>query len=183
MLRALLITFAIIVSVAAFAQPIDPSLFGGLHWRLVGPFRGGRALAVTGVPGSPEKFYQGTVGGGVWVTENAGRTWTPIFDKQPTASIGAIAVAPSDPNIIYVGSGEADMRSDIQQGNGMYKSTDSGKTWTHIGLSDSRQIGKILVDPKDPNTVSWLRWATNTARMPSAAFLSPQTAARAGRNR
>ncbi len=153
MLRSLLVLSALAATFVASAQPVDPSLFGGLHWRLVGPFRGGRALAVAGVPGSPEKFYQGTVGGGVWVTENAGRTWTPIFDKQPTASIGAIAVAPSDPNVIYVGSGEADMRSDIQQGNGMYKSTDAGKTWSRIGLEDSRQIGKILVDPKDPNIV------------------------------
>jgi len=131
----------------------DSALFGGLHWRLIGPFRGGRALAVTGVPGSPEKFYFGSVGGGVWETDNAGRTWTPIFDSQPVASIGWIAVAPSDPNVIYVGSGEADMRADIQQGDGMYKSTDGGKSWTHIGLDDTRQIGKILIDPKDPNVV------------------------------
>ncbi len=135
------------------AQPYDSSYFAGLHWRLIGPFRGGRALAVTGVPGQPEKFYFGAVGGGVWESDNAGRTWNPIFDKVHTASIGAIAVAPSDPNVVYVGTGEADMRSDIQQGNGMYKSVDAGKTWTHIGLEDTRQIGKVLIDPKDPNTV------------------------------
>ncbi len=134
-----------------FAQ--TDNLYGGLHWRMIGPFRGGRALAVCGVPGSPESFYFGAVGGGVWKTQNAGRTWTPIFDKESSASIGAIAVAPSDPNIVYVGSGEADMRSDIQQGDGMYRSDDAGRTWTHIGLEDSRQIGKVLVDPKDPNTV------------------------------
>ena len=131
----------------------DQSPLGDLHWRLAGPFRGGRALAVTGVPGQPEKFYFGSVGGGVWVTENAGRTWKPIFDKIPVASIGSIAVAPTDPDVIYVGTGEADMRSDIQQGSGMFKSTDGGKTWTSIGLKDTRQIGKILVDPKNPNTV------------------------------
>ena len=129
------------------------NLLGGLHWRLIGPFRGGRALAVTGVPGTPEKFYFGAVGGGVWMSENAGRTWVPVFDKEPVASIGAIAVAPSDPNVLYVGSGEADMRADIQQGDGMYKSTDAGKTWTNIGLADTRQIGKVLVDPRDPNVV------------------------------
>ena len=128
-------------------------LFGGLQWRLVGPFRGGRALAVTGVPGEPEHFYFGAVDGGVWESKNAGRTWDPIFDGQPVASIGAIAVAPSAPKTIYVGSGEADMRSDIAAGNGMYKSVDGGKTWTHIGLDDSQQIGKIVVDPNDANVV------------------------------
>ena len=128
-------------------------MFGGLSYRLIGPFRAGRAVACTGVPGDPDKFYFGSVGGGVWESDNDGRTWTPIFDQEQVASIGAIAVAPSDPNVIYVGSGEADMRSDIQQGNGVYKSTDAGKTWTRIGLEDSRAIGKILVDPHDPNTV------------------------------
>ncbi len=135
------------------AQTYDSSLLSGLQWRLVGPFRGGRTLAVTGVPGEPERFYFGAVGGGVWRSDNAGRTWDPIFDGQPVASIGAIAVAPSSPDVLYVGSGEADMRSDISYGNGMYKSADGGKTWTRIGLEDSRQIGRILVDPKDPNLV------------------------------
>jgi photosystem II stability/assembly factor-like uncharacterized protein len=135
------------------AQPFDPSLFDGLRWRLVGPFRGGRTITATGVPGAPDRFYFGAVGGGVWRTDNAGRTWEPIFDSQPIASIGAIALAPSDPNVIYVGSGEADMRSDISYGNGMYKSADGGKTWSRIGLEDTRQIGRILVDAKDPNLV------------------------------
>jgi len=135
------------------AQPLDPALFSGLSWRLVGPFRGGRAVTATGVPGHPERFYFGSVGGGVWRTDNAGRTWEPIFDSQPVASIGAIAVAPSDPNVLYVGSGEADMRSDISYGNGMYKSTDGGKTWARIGLEGTRQIGRILVDPHDPDLV------------------------------
>jgi photosystem II stability/assembly factor-like uncharacterized protein len=135
------------------AKPIDPKLFQELRWRLIGPFRGGRTLAVTGVRGQPEVYYFGSVGGGVWKTNDAGRTWKSIFDSQPIASIGAIAVAPSDSNVIYVGSGEADMRSSISYGDGMYKSTDEGKTWTHIGLRDSRQIGRILVDPQDPNIV------------------------------
>ncbi len=135
------------------AQHVDPKLFQELRWRSIGPFRGGRVLAVTGVRGQSELFYFGSVGGGVWKTNDAGRTWKPIFDSQPIASIGAIAVAPSDPNVIYVGSGEADMRSSISQGNGMYKSADGGKTWTHIGLEDSRQIGRILVDPRDPKRV------------------------------
>ena len=134
-------------------QQIDPGLFSGMHWRMIGPFRGGRAITATGVPGQPSVFYFGAVGGGVWKTTNAGRTWTPIFDAEPIASIGAIAVAPSNPNVIYVGSGEADMRDDISYGNGMYKSTDAGNTWTRIGLEDSRQIGRIVVDPRNPDRV------------------------------
>jgi len=132
---------------------INPALFGGLKWRMVGPFRGGRVNAVTGVPGQPNTFYFGSVGGGVWKSTNAGRTWNPIFDSQSVASIGAIAVAPSNPQIIYVGTGEADMRDSIQFGDGMYKSTDAGKTWTHIGLETTRQIGRVIVHPRDPNTV------------------------------
>lgn len=135
------------------AQEFPPSLYSGLHWRLLGPFRGGRSNAVAGVPGHPDTFYFGAVGGGVWKSENAGRTWTPIFDTQPIASIGAIAVAPSNTDTVYVGTGEADMRSQISFGNGMYKSTDGGKTWTHIGLENTRQIGRILVDPHDANII------------------------------
>ena len=130
-----------------------PSVSGDLHWRLLGPFRGGRVLAVAGVPGQPQHFYFGAVNGGVWETQDAGRTWQPIFDGQPVGSIGAIAVAPSDPKVIYVGTGEADMRSDIAQGDGMYRSRDGGKSWTRIGLADSQQIGRILVDPRDAATV------------------------------
>jgi photosystem II stability/assembly factor-like uncharacterized protein len=142
-----------VVGAAAASTParVDASYFGSLHWRLAGPFRGGRALAVTGVPGQPDRFYFGAVDGGVWESRNAGRTWDPIFDAEPVGSIGAIAIAPSDTNTIYVGTGEADMRSDIAAGNGMYKSTDGGKTWTHIGLDDTRQIGSIVVDPHDAN--------------------------------
>ncbi len=135
------------------AQPLNPSLYSSLSWRLIGPFRGGRVTAVTGVPGQPNHFYFGSVGGGVWETRNAGRTWDPIFDKEPVASIGAIAVAPSDPSVIYVGSGEADIRASFSTGNGMYKSTDAGKSWTHIGLEDTFQIGSVLVDPKNADVV------------------------------
>jgi photosystem II stability/assembly factor-like uncharacterized protein len=110
-------------------------------------------VAVTGVRGQPETYYFGSVGGGVWKTNDAGRTWNPIFDSQAIASIGAIALAPSDSRVVYVGSGEADMRSSISYGNGMYKSADGGKNWTHIGLEDSRQIGRIIVDPRDANKV------------------------------
>ncbi|HLY60599.1 MAG TPA: hypothetical protein VKV95_07510 [Terriglobia bacterium] len=135
------------------AQQFDPNLFSAMRWRMIGPFRGGRALTATGVPGQPEVFYFGAVGGGVWKTTNGGQVWKPIFDHEPIASIGAIAVAPSDPNVIYVGSGEADMRSDISYGNGIYKSTDAGATWTHIGLEDSWQFGRILIDPGNPDIV------------------------------
>ena len=134
-------------------QKFDQKIFGEMRWRSIGPFRGGRSLAVTGVRGQPEVYYFGSVGGGVWKTNDAGRTWNPIFDGEPIASIGAIAVAPSDANVIYVGSGEADMRSSISYGNGMYKSTDAGKRWSHIGLEDSRQIARIVVDPDDSERV------------------------------
>ena len=134
-------------------QQFDPSLFAGMRWRMIGPYRGGRAVAVAGIPGQPNVFYFGAVCGGVWKTTNAGRTWTPIFDSQPVASIGAVAVAPSDPNVVYAGSGEADFRSDICSGNGVYKSMDAGRTWMRIGLEDTRHIGRILVDPHDPNIV------------------------------
>jgi photosystem II stability/assembly factor-like uncharacterized protein len=132
---------------------IDPGLYSSLRWRSIGPFRGGRVNGVSGVPGQPNVFDMGSVGGGVWKTTNAGRTWNPIFDSQPIASIGAIGVAPSAPDTVYVGTGEADMRSQISYGNGMYKSTDAGRTWTHIGLDATRQIGKVIVDPRDPNVV------------------------------
>ena len=145
--------FGGLVSQRAAGQEFDRSLFDGMRWRLIGPFRGGRALTAAGVPGHPNRFYFGAVGGGVWRTINAGRTWEPIFDGEPIASIGAIAVAPSNPDVIYVGAGEADMRSDISYGDGMYKSTDGGKTWTSVGLRDTRQIGRILVSPSNPDVV------------------------------
>ena len=137
----------------AASASVDPSLFQDLHWRSIGPFRGGRVLTVAGIPGDARHYYFGAVDGGVWATDDAGRTWRPIFDGEPAGSIGAIALAPSHPDTIYVGTGEADMRSDIAHGNGLYKSTDAGKHWSFIGLGDSRQIGRILVDPGNPNLV------------------------------
>jgi photosystem II stability/assembly factor-like uncharacterized protein len=133
------------------------SMLEGLHWRDVGPMRGGRSYAVAGNASAPDTFYMGSVGGGVWKTENAGRTWLPIADDPhtgiPIGSIGAIAVAPSNPDIIYVGTGEPDIRSQHSYGIGVFKSTDAGKTWRFIGLKETRQIGKIVVDPGDPNHV------------------------------
>ncbi len=138
----------------AFAQQHYPqSLYSALRWRLIGPFRGGRVNAVSGMPGRPNTFFYGSVGGGVWKSTNAGRTWVPVFDSQPVASIGAIAVAPSNPDIIYVGTGESDMRDSICPGDGVYKSSDGGATWKHIGLEATRQIGRVLVDPKNPEVV------------------------------
>jgi photosystem II stability/assembly factor-like uncharacterized protein len=131
------------------AQSSD--LFKELKWRDIGPYRGGRTKAAAGVPQQPNVFYIGVVHGGVWKTTDYGRTWVPIFDDQPTGSVGAIAVAPSDPNIIYVGSGEGLQRPDLSTGNGIYKSTDAGETWTHLGLRDGQQIPQIIVDPRNPD--------------------------------
>src|SRR5207302_1768504 len=119
----------------------------------IGPFRGGRTVAATGIPGKPSIFYIAPNNGGVWKTTDFGRTWTPIFDDQPTGSIGALAVAPSNPDIIFVGSGEGLRRPDLSTGDGIYKSTDGGQTWKHLGLRDGLQIGAILVDPHEPNRV------------------------------
>jgi len=137
----------------ARAQTIPPRAYGALRWRLIGPHRGGRVLAVAGVPGDPATFYFGAVDGGVWRTRNAGVTWEPLFDTQPIASIGALALAPSDPNVIYVGTGEASIRSDITYGAGVYKSSDGGAHWRAVGLADTRHIGKVLVDPRNPDVV------------------------------
>ena len=142
---------------AASAEPaaaaVNPSLFGALQWRDIGPYRGGRALAVTGVPGDPNTFYFGAVAGGVWKTTDGGDTWQPLTDGTPISSVGAIAVAPSNHDIIYVGTGEAAPRGNMTYGDGVYKSVDGGKTWSHIGLKDTRQIGALIVDPNNPDTV------------------------------
>ncbi len=122
-------------------------------WRLIGTFRGGRTRAVAGVPGHPDLFYIGQVNGGVWKSDDAGRTWNPIFDGQPTQSVGAIAVAPSDSRILYVASGEGLQRPDLSVGDGIYRSSDAGKTWEHLGLRDGQQIPALAVDPRDPNRV------------------------------
>jgi len=147
-----LATLALLATFAS-AQTVSPELYNGLKWRLIGPFRGGRAIAASGVPGSPTTFYFGSVSGGIWKTTDAGTVWSPIFDAQPTASIGALVVAPSNPKIIYAGTGESDIRSDMSSGDGVYKSVDGGETWTHIGLRDSRQISKIVVDPHNADVV------------------------------
>ncbi len=127
------------------------NLFQQLQWRMIGPFRAGRTVAVSGVVQQPNVYYMAPVNGGVWKSTDYGNTWSPLFDGQPTGSVGALAVAPSDPNIIYVGSGEGLQRPDLSVGNGIYKSSDAGKTWQHLGLRNGQQIGSIIVDPHDPD--------------------------------
>ena len=147
----LFLVFALCAPVAA--QTISPEMFNHMQWRLIGPFRGGRVVAVSGAPGDGATYFFGSVDGGVWKTNNAGVTWDPLFDGQPIASIGALAVAPSNPAVIYAGTGESDIRSDLSSGDGVYKSNDGGKTWTNMGLRESRQISRIVVDPKNPGVV------------------------------
>jgi hypothetical protein len=133
------------------AQNFDPKFYSALEWRSIGPYRGGRTVGAAGIADQPNVFFIGVNNGGVWKTDDAGRTWNPIFDDQPTGSIGAIAVAPSNPNVLYVGSGEGLQRPDLSVGDGMYKSADGGKTWRHLGLRDGQQIPAILVDPANPD--------------------------------
>ncbi|MGE5729727.1 MAG: WD40/YVTN/BNR-like repeat-containing protein [Gemmatimonas sp.] len=135
----------------AAALPLN--LLSGFQWRTLGPFRGGRVAAATGVPGRPNEFYFGAVNGGVWKSIDAGRVWQPVFDSQPVASIGAIAVAPSAPDVVYVGSGESTLRDSAGFGNGVYKSADAGRSWTHLGLDGTQHIGKIAIDPRNPDVV------------------------------
>jgi len=136
---------------AAPAAPQSPDMWADMHWRSIGPPRAGRTRALDGVPSQPNVFYIGFDNGGVWRSTDYGSTWVPLFDDQPSGSIGAIAVAPSDPDIIYVGTGAGIIRPDLSTGDGMYKSTDAGATWTHLGLRDSQMIADIVVDPNDPD--------------------------------
>jgi photosystem II stability/assembly factor-like uncharacterized protein len=150
---SLLVSFHIATVAAAAAEGTIPEqAYSALQWRSIGPFRGGRAVAVAGVPVSPNTFYFGAAAGGVWKSVDAGSTWKPIFDEaKGSASIGAIAVAPSNPSVLYVGTGEGNLRGNVTWGDGVYKSIDAGAHWTHIGLKDSRQIGAIIVDPQNPD--------------------------------
>jgi photosystem II stability/assembly factor-like uncharacterized protein len=155
--RLAIITFAAVLFLlpvpATRAQQYSQSMYHEMRWRMIGPFRGGRTRAACGVPSQPNVFYIGQVDGGVWKSEDYGRTWQPIFDKEPTQSIGAIAVAPSDPKTIYVASGEGLQRPDLSVGDGIYKSTDAGKTWAHLGLRGGQQIPALAIDPHNPERV------------------------------
>jgi photosystem II stability/assembly factor-like uncharacterized protein len=142
---------SVVFAAAVSAQQIDPKTYGGMKWRLIGPFRGGRVITIAGVPSQPNTYYFGAVGGGVWKTSDGGNSWDPLFEKQAVSSIGAIAVSDSDPNVIYAGSGEACIRGNISYGDGVYKSTDAGKTWTNVGLRDTRHIGALIIHPTNPD--------------------------------
>ena len=146
-------SFALLVLLPSAAGAQRPDLSAALHWRSIGPLRGGRTRAAAGDPTRPYTFYMAQVNGGVWKTDDAGRTWNPIFDDQPTQSIGSMAIAPSDPNTIYVGSGEGLPRPDLSVGDGVYKSLDGGRTWQHMGLRDAQQIPQIAVDPRNPQRI------------------------------
>ncbi len=150
MRRVLPILLIACAALAASAQQFDERLYQSMRWRMIGPFRAGRTVGATGVPGRPNVFYIGVNNGGVWKTDDYGHTWAPVFDEQPTGSIGALAVAPSRPDTVYVGSGEGLQRPDLSTGDGIYKSTDGGRTWQHLSLRDGQQIGSIIVDPRDP---------------------------------
>ncbi|MBA2250367.1 MAG: glycoside hydrolase [Chitinophagaceae bacterium] len=147
----IILIFQIIIS--SQAQNIDSSLFNCMKWRMIGPHRGGRTIGATGVPQQPNVFYIGVNNGGVWKTTDYGRTWFPVFDAQSTGSIGDVAVSFSNPDIIYAGSGEGVQRPDLSVGNGIYKTSDAGKTWTNVGLQDAQQIGGLAIDPKNENRV------------------------------
>ncbi len=155
MIRTALMTAALAIATAApaFAQTIPAQYYNAIQWRMIGPFRGGRTVAVSGVPSQRGVYYMAATDGGIWKSTDYGRTWDPIFDGQDTGSIGALAVAPSDPNILYAGSGEGLRRPDLSVGDGVYKSTDAGTTWTHLGLRDGMQIGAIAIDPRNPDRV------------------------------
>lgn len=149
----LLSVYLVTSTVALSSQTVPSDIYSGLKWRLIGPFRGGRSVAVTGIPGNSTTFYFGAVQGGIWQTTDAGVVWKPIFDGQHVASIGALAIAPSNPKVIYAGTGESDIRSNLSSGDGVYKSIDGGQTWMNVGLRETRQISKIVVDPKNADVV------------------------------
>ena len=153
MVRALFLLVTLIASASIQAQTMDQSLFGGLKYRNIGPHRAGRTVGISGVVSQPNVFYIGVNNGGVWKTTDYGHTWNPIFDAQKTGSVGDVMVAPSNPNVIYVGSGEGIQRPDLSIGDGLYKSTDAGKTWMHLGLNDAQQIGGLSVDPVNENRI------------------------------
>ena len=152
--RALLMLVASwILTSPALAAPVPPESYSALQWRLVGPLRGGWATATLGVPGQPETFYFGAADGGVWKTTDAGRTWTPLMDHEAAASVGALAVSPRDPQVLWVGTGQVTTRWDIASGNGVYRSRDGGRTWEPRGLADSHHIGRLWIDPRNPDVV------------------------------
>src|SRR3569832_343244 len=151
-LRLALLTCA--AAALCTAAAFDPAIFAGLQWRSVGPQRGGRSIACAGSPSRPNEYYFGAVGGGLWKTTDGGLTWRSVTDGQPhSSSVGAIAVSPSNPDVVYIGMGETELRGNIMQGDGVYKTTHAGKTWTHLGLDDTQAIARIRVHPTNPDIV------------------------------
>jgi photosystem II stability/assembly factor-like uncharacterized protein len=148
-----LVFLFILTTFVSGAQSIPQNQYQDLEYRLIGPFRAGRTVAAVGIPTQPNVFFMGVNNGGVWKTDDYGRTWNPIFDSAPTGSVGDLAVSPSNPEVIYLGSGEGLHRPDLGVGDGMYKSIDGGKTWNHIGLRDVQQVGRVIVHPTNPNIV------------------------------
>jgi photosystem II stability/assembly factor-like uncharacterized protein len=151
MRHLIILSLIITIAINAGAQSFDANYFNSMQWRCIGPHRGGRTVGAVGVASQPNIFYIGVNNGGVWKTNDFGRTWNPIFDDQPTGSIGDVVVSPSNPNVLYVGSGEGIQRPDLSVGDGIYKSTDAGKTWNNIGLKNAQQIGGLAIDPKNEN--------------------------------
>ncbi len=152
-LQWLLIVLLSLSAIGSIAQQVNPNLYQNIRWRSIGPFRAGRTVGAVGIPNQPNTFFIGVNNGGVWKTTDAGRTWKPIFDEAPTGSVGDVAICESQPDVIYVGSGEGLQRPDLSTGDGIYKSVDGGKSWRNMGLRDAQQIGGLVVDPKDPNRV------------------------------
>lgn len=152
-LPALFFSLLFLINTNVQAQPFSSAYFSAMQYRMIGPHRGGRTVGAVGVPSQPNVFYIGVNNGGVWKSNDYGRVWKPVFDQMPTGSVGDIAVSESNPNIVFVGCGEGIQRPDLSVGDGVYKSTDAGKTWTNMGLKDGQQIGDIIIDPKDENRI------------------------------
>lgn len=152
-LLKLCLAFCVFGHAAALAQPVPLAYYQGLQYRLLGPFRAGRTVGAVGIPTQPNVFFMGVNNGGVWKTDDYGRTWRPIFDEAPTGSVGDVAVCATQPNVLYVGTGEGLHRPDLSVGDGIYKSTDGGKSWVHVGLADVQQVGRLIVHPTNPDIV------------------------------